>query len=120
MDAHRNMLALGLPPSLAAARAVLDMLMQRGAWGEAEAVLAGLVEAAQRRSGGSGEEGGEGDGGSAGGAGLDLQLDAEVGCRGMRGSAVALCCGRFCVTPGMPACGVCLLLPAGTSRPDAP
>ncbi|KAL4426696.1 hypothetical protein ABPG77_004752 [Micractinium sp. CCAP 211/92] len=80
MDAHRNMLALGLPPSPAAARAMLGVHMQRGAWEEVDFVLAGLVEAADRRGSNGLEAAGE-DGSAAGSPGLagtELQLDAEL------------------------------------------
>lgn len=82
MDAHRNMLALGLAPSPAAARAMLGVHMQRGAWEEVDFVLAGLVESADRR-GGNGSEAAGKDASAAGStclAGPELQLDAEVRC----------------------------------------
>ncbi|KAL4458727.1 hypothetical protein ABPG75_013592 [Micractinium tetrahymenae] len=79
-DAYRNMLAGGLAPSLAAARAMLDAHMQQGAWEEVDTVLAGLVEAAEQyggRAGGAAGEAGS-DAGSAAAAGGEPGLDAEL------------------------------------------
>ena len=44
VDAYRAMLALGLPPTAAAFRVVLDLHVQRGSWEEAIAVLGHMVE----------------------------------------------------------------------------
>ena len=52
MDAFANMLAQGLAPTPAAARAVLDLHVERGAWEAADALLVGLVEAVEAVGGG--------------------------------------------------------------------
>lgn len=44
VDAYRHMLSLGLAPAPAAFRAVLGVHLQRGAWEEADAVLASMVQ----------------------------------------------------------------------------
>ncbi|PSC71010.1 Tbc2 translation chloroplastic isoform B [Micractinium conductrix] len=52
LDAFANMLAQGLAPTPAAARAVLDLHVERGAWEAADALLVGLVEAVEAVGGG--------------------------------------------------------------------
>lgn len=62
MDAYRNMLAQGLAPAPAAARAVLEIHVQAGAWEQADAVMGGMAERAAEAGDGGGGSSGGGDG----------------------------------------------------------